>query len=239
MRSMDGISESLRMFHFDLGTLLSSLCLPYFVPGSPFQSLSAGLANFKVPSSLPIPPSPLIRPHILSIAIKNYLTMPRDLSELHALNDTICSSLPASARNRHLVEIYVLAEANWLRSQPGVAKAIAERGLQIHAFVFDKEKETCVQIVESGEKSCDKPAEKSVNGEIINAAAARHGEGGVMGDVQALREIDLTSRANGTVNRSVNGNGKVNGARNLKEEKKCDGACGGKGLCKGTGEYAF
>jgi hypothetical protein len=54
-------------------------------------------------------------------------------------------------------------------------------------------------------------------------------------------EIDLATRADGTVNRSVNGNGKVNVARNLKEEKKCDRACGGKGLgkglCKGGGEY--
>lgn len=42
------------------------------------------------------------------------------------------------------------AEVEWLRSQPTVAKAIAERGLLVHAFVFDKEKEACVRLVEEG-----------------------------------------------------------------------------------------
>lgn len=40
------------------------------------------------------------------------------------------------------------AEVEWLRSQPTVAKAIAERGLKVHAFVFDKEEEACVRLVE-------------------------------------------------------------------------------------------
>jgi carbonic anhydrase len=44
----------------------------------------------------------------------------------------------------------VQAEVEWLRSQPTVAKAIAERGLKVHAFVFDKEEEACVRLVEEG-----------------------------------------------------------------------------------------
>lgn len=43
--------------------------------------------------------------------------------------------------------MYVQAEADWLRNQPTVAKAIKERGLEVHAFVFDKEKEACVKLV--------------------------------------------------------------------------------------------
>lgn len=42
------------------------------------------------------------------------------------------------------------AEVQWLREQPTVAKAIADRGLKVHAFVFDKEKEACVRLVEEG-----------------------------------------------------------------------------------------
>jgi len=49
-----------------------------------------------------------------------------------------------------LEEVYVLAETGWLRDQPNVKKAMSERGLQIHAFVYDKEKNGCVRLVESG-----------------------------------------------------------------------------------------
>jgi carbonic anhydrase len=47
----------------------------------------------------------------------------------------------------------VLAEADWLRRQENVRRAIKERGLQIHAFVYDKEKNACVRLVEIEEDS--------------------------------------------------------------------------------------
>lgn len=79
----------------------------------------------------------------------------RDLSKLRKANESFLSSKPEETRDRHLIEIYVLAEANWLKTQSTVKKAIEERGLQIHSFVFDKEKEKTVRLVEEeteGEK---------------------------------------------------------------------------------------
>jgi len=74
-----------------------------------------------------------------------------DLSQLRTANDALLPSIPQKDRDRHLAEVYVLAEANWLKAQPIVARAIAERGLQIHSFVFDKLKEACVRLVERSE----------------------------------------------------------------------------------------
>ena len=51
--------------------------------------------------------------------------------------------------DRILEEIYVLAETEWIRNQPNVEKAMNERGLQIHAFVYDKVQNRCVRLVES------------------------------------------------------------------------------------------
>jgi carbonic anhydrase len=51
-------------------------------------------------------------------------------------------------RDRILEEIYVLAETEWIRKQPNVKKAMAERGLQVHAFVYDKIRNRCVRLVE-------------------------------------------------------------------------------------------
>ncbi|KFY26425.1 hypothetical protein V493_04103 [Pseudogymnoascus sp. VKM F-4281 (FW-2241)] len=73
-----------------------------------------------------------------------------DLSRLRAANDALLPDVDSTERDRHLAEVYVLTEVEWLRSQPTVAKAIAERGLGVHAFVFDKEKEACVRLVEEG-----------------------------------------------------------------------------------------
>lgn len=90
--------------------------------------------------SAPLSPFPITNHH------------PSDLSKLRKANESFLSALAPEERDRHLVEIYVLAEANWLRTQPTVAKAIADRGLKIHSFVFDKEKEKTVQLVEEESK---------------------------------------------------------------------------------------
>jgi carbonic anhydrase len=41
----------------------------------------------------------------------------------------------------------VLAEVDWLKRQEKVKKAMKDRGLQIHAFVFDRLTERCVRLV--------------------------------------------------------------------------------------------
>lgn len=58
------------------------------------------------------------------------------------------------------------AEVEWLRSQPTVAKAMADRGLEVHAFVFDKEKEACVRLVEEGGEQAAAAANGGPNGVV-------------------------------------------------------------------------
>jgi carbonic anhydrase len=81
------------------------------------------------------------------------LTANRDVTRLHRTNTEYLSqtndSLNAEERARILEEIYLLAETEWLRNQPKVKQAISERGLQIHAFVYDKMQNQCVRLVES------------------------------------------------------------------------------------------
>lgn len=71
---------------------------------------------------------------------------------LHAANETYLRDHDAlmaeEQRNRHLTEVYALAEVEWLKKQPVVAKAIQERDLKVHAFVFDKKTKVCVRLVE-------------------------------------------------------------------------------------------
>jgi carbonic anhydrase len=50
-----------------------------------------------------------------------------------------------------LEEVYVLAEVDWLKRQPNVKKAIQDRGMQIHAFVYDKEEDKSVRLIETVE----------------------------------------------------------------------------------------
>ncbi|KAI1000342.1 hypothetical protein K3495_g7857 [Podosphaera aphanis] len=45
-------------------------------------------------------------------------------------------------------ELHVLAEMGWLRRQPVVMEAMSKRGLQVHGFVYDREKGVCVRLVE-------------------------------------------------------------------------------------------
>ena len=75
-----------------------------------------------------------------------------DFSKLRKANESFLASKPEETRDRQLVEIYVLAEVDWLKTQPTVKKAIEERGLQIHAFVFDKKEEKTVRQI--GRASC-------------------------------------------------------------------------------------
>jgi carbonic anhydrase len=76
----------------------------------------------------------------------------RDLSMLHAANETYIldhdKSMVEEERNRHLTELFTLAEAEWLKKQSIVIKAMQERDLKVHAFVFDKKANMCVRLVE-------------------------------------------------------------------------------------------
>lgn len=67
--------------------------------------------------------------------------------------ERVQSRLDDYCRHQRLEEVYVLAEVGWLKRQANVQKAIQERGLQIHAFVYDKAKNACVRLVEEKEKN--------------------------------------------------------------------------------------
>ena len=52
------------------------------------------------------------------------------------------------SQGQRFEETYILEEVEWLKSQANVQKAAQDRGMQIHAFVYDKEKNTCFRLVE-------------------------------------------------------------------------------------------
>jgi carbonic anhydrase len=51
-------------------------------------------------------------------------------------------------REQRLEESFVLQEVDWLRNQKSVMEATRDRGLKIHAFVYDKARSSCVRLVE-------------------------------------------------------------------------------------------
>jgi carbonic anhydrase len=53
------------------------------------------------------------------------------------------------SREQRMEEAYVLEELDWLKNQENVKKAIQNGGLKLHAFVYDKEKNSCVRLVEA------------------------------------------------------------------------------------------
>ncbi|TVY25311.1 Carbonic anhydrase [Lachnellula hyalina] len=80
----------------------------------------------------------------------------KDIARLHKMNEEFLGEVKDKSDERshehRLEEIYTLAEAGWLRRQPNVKEAIRERGLQIHAFVYDRETNSAVRLVEIDEK---------------------------------------------------------------------------------------
>ena len=87
---------------------------------------------------------------------RNVLIATRDIARLHKMNEEFLGEVKDKSDERshehRLEEIYTLAEAGWLRRQPNVKEAIRERGLQIHAFVYDRETNSAVPLVETDEK---------------------------------------------------------------------------------------
>lgn len=58
-------------------------------------------------------------------------------------------------RERHFEEQYILAEVEWLKNQEIVREAIEKRGMQVHAFVYDREKNVCERLVEDEETAVE------------------------------------------------------------------------------------
>jgi carbonic anhydrase len=86
-----------------------------------------------------------------SLGISSKLITFRDVSKLDPSArrpSNIAQMSSEKSREQRLEETYVLEEADWLRSQTNVNKAIQDRGLKIHAFVYDKNKNSCARLVE-------------------------------------------------------------------------------------------
>ena len=82
------------------------------------------------------------------------LTQDRDVTKLHAVNKRHISlfeeQLDEESVEHRLEEVYIWAEVDRLvKKQPNVKDAMATRGLQIHAFVYDKEKTRCLRLVDT------------------------------------------------------------------------------------------
>ncbi|RDW60658.1 carbonic anhydrase-4 [Coleophoma cylindrospora] len=75
----------------------------------------------------------------------------KDMTRLHTrfLNSHTHTE-SEEAERRKFEEVYVLAEVEWLRRQPVVKKAMEERGLLLHGFVFDRKKAQAVRLVVGG-----------------------------------------------------------------------------------------
>jgi carbonic anhydrase len=74
-------------------------------------------------------------------------TINSDLNELRAANkDRLGQGTGLEERDRQLVELNVLAEVHWIMQQPSVMKAVRERGMGVHGFVYDSVRKLCVKL---------------------------------------------------------------------------------------------
>jgi len=55
-----------------------------------------------------------------------------------------------TAETERQEELHVLREVEWVKREPHVAKAIQERGVSVHGFIFDKDTLACVRLIEAG-----------------------------------------------------------------------------------------
>ena len=70
-----------------------------------------------------------------------------DLNELWAASkDRLGQGKGLEERDRQLVELNVLAEVHWIMQQPNVIKAVRERAMEVHGFVYDSVRKFCVKL---------------------------------------------------------------------------------------------
>lgn len=116
---------------------------------SHLKAPTPGTSKHSIPSSTPLHLSFYFL--ITSLSRTTLTTLRRDVAKLHRHNTLDLNEkhiiLPEHDLQHRFEDIYVLAEVDWLKRQPLVKKAIEERGMQIHAFVWDEETNSCVQLI--------------------------------------------------------------------------------------------
>ncbi|PSS08466.1 hypothetical protein M430DRAFT_128467 [Amorphotheca resinae ATCC 22711] len=79
--------------------------------------------------------------------IKSYAGWLSSLNDLETVSeDKFGHGSGVEERDRRLVELNVLAEVHWIMQQPSIMKAIRERGLEVHGFVYNPVRNSCVKL---------------------------------------------------------------------------------------------
>jgi len=90
----------------------------------------------------------LVNTHADSSPLCEWLS---DVNAIYNAHKPELDALPSSIdRDRRLVELHVWAQTQVLLARPDIIKAQAERGLQVHGFVYDDAKDECVDLVAGG-----------------------------------------------------------------------------------------
>jgi carbonic anhydrase len=69
-----------------------------------------------------------------------------DLNELREVSEVFEPDTGIEERDRRLVELNVLAQIYWTMKQPIVMKAVRERDMKVHGFVYDLVQRSCVRL---------------------------------------------------------------------------------------------
>jgi carbonic anhydrase len=75
------------------------------------------------------------------------LTTISDLDELREVSERFFEEdVGVEERDRRLVELNVLAQVHWVTQQASVMRAIRERGMEVHGFVYNSAQRSCVEL---------------------------------------------------------------------------------------------
>jgi carbonic anhydrase len=87
------------------------------------------------------------------------LIMLRNAGQLYDTHRTELNQIDGSKRrNRRFAELHAWTQANELMRRENISKAMRERGVRVHAMMFDAEKNSCVEL------SLDSRSSRGVDG---------------------------------------------------------------------------
>jgi carbonic anhydrase len=71
----------------------------------------------------------------------------RNAGQLYETHKTELNKIDGSKRrNRRFAELHAWTQANELMRRENISKAMRERGVLVHAMMFDAEKNSCVEL---------------------------------------------------------------------------------------------
>jgi len=84
--------------------------------------------------SRPSPPSPMLAAWL------------KDVNDLYEANKTELAEIKDSDRNRRFSELHVWNQTRLLAQKDDVKTAMSEKGVKVHAYMFDTENNQCVEL---------------------------------------------------------------------------------------------